>query len=243
MGKRGLQGVAERFHQEGFVIIPHLFEREEVTRFKEEIQRILADVRQEALKAGKDPQQILKTGVYVGLAARSAFFRQAVQDPRLLDILEEILEPPIEFLSDKVVFKDPSTTFGTPWHQDWPYWKGSHKISVWVALDDATRENGCLKLIPGSHKQLVIHDGDASDGLGFGNRVRPEAIDESQAVTAELEAGGAIFFHDLLLHASYPNRALQERWVWIPTYRSAKAEDPPYPWAVAARIVRQVKEG
>ena len=61
----------------------------------------------------------------------------------------------------------------------------------------------------------------------------PGAVDESLAVTAEIEAGGAVFFHDLTLHSSHPNRSGEERWVWIPTYRDANAEDNDYPWAVA----------
>ena len=55
-----------------------------------------------------------------------------------------------------------------------------------------------------SHKSAIVHDGDASDGHGFGNRLRPGAVDEDLAVTAEIEAGGAVFFHDLTLHSSHP---------------------------------------
>src|SRR5690606_18056963 len=97
---------------------------------------------------------------------------------------------------------------------------------------------GCLKLLPGSHKQIAVHDGEASDGHGFGHRLRPDAIDESEAVIAAIRAGGAVFFHDLTLHASHPNVARADRWALISTYRDAKAEEPPYPWAVAACVVR-----
>ena len=76
------------------------------------------------------------------------------------------------------------------------------------------------------------------DDYGFGHRVRPAAIDESDAVVAELSRGDAVFFHDLTLHASYPHICERERWVWIPTYRDAITEDPDYSWAVAAKIVR-----
>ncbi len=174
----------------------------------------------------------------MGLAVKSQLYRRAVSDERLLDILEAVISPNISFLSDKVVFKNESTDFGSPWHQDWPYWKGSQKISVWVALNDATVENGCLKLLPRSHKAFVVHDGDTNDGFGFEHRLRPDAVDESAAVTAELGAGGAVFFHDLMLHASHPNRSRADRWVWLPTYRDAQADDPDYPWAKAAEVVR-----
>ena len=222
------------FRDNGFVVTPNLFTRPEVQRLKSECMDIL-----EAIKA--ETGTVAGHGVYVGLAARSPVFQAAVGDTRLLDILEGILAPDIEFLSDKVVFKSEETTFASPWHQDWSYWHGAHKLSIWVALDDATVENGCLKLYPGSHTAARVHDGDASDGNGFGNRLRPDAVDETRAVTAEIEAGGAVFFHDLTLHASHPNTSGAERWVWIPTYRDANAEDGDYPWAVAAKVLRGEK--
>ena len=222
------------FSRDGFAIARNLFERSEVQRLKLECIDIL-----EAVKA--ETGAVAGHGVYVGLAARSPVFQTAVGDARILDILESIYASDIEFLSDKVVFKSETTTFASPWHQDWSYWYGAHKLSIWVALDDATVENGCLKLFPGSHKSAIIHDGDASDGNGFGNRLQPGAVDENRAVTAEIAAGGAVFFHDLTLHASHPNISGAERWVWIPTYRDAKAEDTDYPWAVAAKVLRGEK--
>ena len=224
------------FAKDGFAIVRNLFTRDEVQRLKSECIAVLK-------AAEAETGNVAGHGVYVGLAARSEVFQAAVADPRLLDILEGILAPDIEFLSDKAVFKSETMTFASPWHQDWSYWHGAHKLSIWVALDDATRKNGCLKLLPGSHTAAVRHDGDASDGHGFGNRLRPDAVDESRSVTAELAAGGAVFFHDLTLHASHPNASGEERWVWIPTYRDANAEDADYPWAVAAKVVRGEKTG
>jgi phytanoyl-CoA hydroxylase len=236
--KPPLNEIRENFERDGFAIVPNLFIRDEAAEFKKEMQRVIAEVKQEALQAGEDPEQMLRTGVYVGLAARSDFYHRAVGDERIVNILEALLGPNIEFLSDKAVFKNAETEFGSPWHQDWPYWQGAHKISLWVALDDATPENGCMKFIPGSHRTMAVHDGDTSDGLGFTHRLDSEAVDESTAVTTPLEAGGAVFFHDLTLHASYPNTARKDRWVWIPTYRDAQADDPPYSWAVAATVLR-----
>ncbi|MCS7265981.1 MAG: phytanoyl-CoA dioxygenase family protein [Armatimonadetes bacterium] len=226
------------FERDGFVIFPDLFGLEEVQALKAEILRLLENLRQEAISAGKEPETILRSGVFVGLAARSPVFQQAVRDERLLNILEILIGSDIAFLSDKVVFKSDETDFGSPWHQDWLYWQGSHKISIWVALDDATPENGCLKLLPGSHKSVVLHNGDASDGYGFVHRLRPDSVDERQAVTAALKAGGAVFFHDLVLHASHPNISKRDRYAWIPTYKNAKDDDPHFSWAVAAAVVR-----
>lgn len=229
--------IARQFASQGYLIVPDLFSARETARLKSEIQTVVQDVCAERQRAGEAWQSIMDTGVYVGVAHRSACYRQMAGDARILDLLEPILGADIEFLSDKAVFKDHDTDFGSPWHQDYPYWQGSHKISLWVALDDATEENGCLKLVPGSHRTEVIHDG-ASDGKGFGHRLDVSQAPDNRAVSAPLAAGGAIVFHDLTLHASHPNTAGHERWVWIPTYRSLHHEDPPYTWAVAARTVR-----
>ena len=238
MKKRDRVALRRQFTDEGYVVLPRLFERRETASWKGEIRRILEEVARDAGGEGRRVEEHFKVGVHVGLAARSAVFREAVADPRLLDVIAAICWPNIEFLSDKVVFKSADTEFGSPWHQDWPYWEGAHKLSVWIPLDDATEANGTLRVLPGSHREPVVHDGDASDGLGFGNRLDPSSVDESEAVTVELEAGGAIFFHDLLLHASHPNRSGEDRWVWIPTYRDAAADDRHYAWSVAARVVR-----
>ena len=123
-------------------------------------------------------------------------------------------------------------------------WMPPASMSVWpgAAACSAKRcaMNGCLKLLPGSHRGSVIHDGDMSDGAGFGHRIRPETVDESVAITAPVEAGGAVFFHDLTMHSSHPNTERRERWTWVPTYRDGQADDPHYSFAVANAVVRGV---
>ncbi len=103
----GMPELGRTFDRDGFVVVPHLFSVPEANTFKAEIKRILDAVRAEMQAAGNDPAQALRTGVFVGLAARSEFFRQAVRDVRLLDRLQAIMGPHIEFLSDKVVYKTP----------------------------------------------------------------------------------------------------------------------------------------
>ncbi|HLV79867.1 MAG TPA: phytanoyl-CoA dioxygenase family protein [Chthonomonadaceae bacterium] len=226
------------FEADGFVVVANLFTEPEVAQMKAEIRRILEDARAQAVAAGHSASDVARDGVFVGLAASSPFFRRLAQDARLLDPLEAILGPDLEFLSDKVVFKSAGVDYGSPWHQDWPYWEGAHKISIWVALDAATPENGCLKMLPGSHKHVATHDGTPLPGEGFGHRLRSDAVDESRAAILPAVPGDAIYFHDLTLHASFPNTTGQDRWAFITTYRSAAEPDLDYGWAVARQIVR-----
>jgi phytanoyl-CoA hydroxylase len=227
------------WERDGFLVIEELFAEGEIPRIIDETEGVLAEVREEALAAGRSPEQILASGVYVGLSVKRAFFREVACDPRLLDVLEGLIGPEIGFLSDKVVFKDHAVDYESPWHQDWAYWGGSHKISVWIALDEATPENGCLRILPGSHRAPVEHD-QARNVPGFGNRLDPavRGLDMSRAVTLPAKPGTAIFFHDLTLHASLPNRSGKDRRALIVTYRDLSQPDREYPDLPAAARVR-----
>lgn len=216
----------EQFDRQGYVVLPQLFSENEVRVLKDEARAVLAN-------KGAD-----KVGVYVGMSIASSMFKAAAAKPELVAALTEVIGDSVVFLSDKIVFKNASTDFGSPWHQDYPYWEGSHKFSVWIALDDATPENGCLRIVPGSHLLgAVRHGGDASDGMGFGNRLGKEEIKESEIADLHAAKGDAIIFHDLLFHSSYSNTSGKDRWALISTYKDGTLEDPEYPWALAAFTV------
>ncbi len=230
-----------QFNADGYLIVDALLTADECARYAAEVDDLVAELRAEAVAAGQDPQTVLATGVFVGLSLRRECFRALSEDSRLVDPLESLWGPDIGFLSDKVVFKDSGVGFGSPWHQDYAYWLGSHKLSLWIALDEATEENGCLLLLPGSHRQEYRHDKvqDAATAGGFGNRLDPAKLGlEREAIVAPLRPGGAVFFHDLCLHASLPNRNGAPRRALIPTYRNLAEPDEDYPSLPAARRIR-----
>ena len=134
-----------------------------------------------------------------------------------------------EFLSVKTVVKDAERRFASPWHQDRPYWGGQDKYSLWIALDDCSPANGCLRVIPASHRNGYIEH-DHSDENKFPNRLDSNAYHEADAVDVCIKAGDAVLFHDCLLHASYPNSNLEERWSLIATYRDAEIGDTSTLW-------------
>lgn len=230
--------IAKQFDEEGFLVVPSLFTREETQNLKAECRRLLDRLNTEAKEKGEKDPTFVQTGVYVGLSIQSEVFRRLNRDPRLLDVLEAIIGPNIMFWSDKVVFKADTVQFDSPWHQDWPYWKGLHKINAWIALDDVDTTNGALKLVPGSHRQPVEHYNTHDVSKGFTNRIDSAQIDESQVATAEIPAGSVIFFHDLTLHASHPNTSGRDRWAIISTFKDATADDLDYPGMAAAAVVR-----
>lgn len=215
----------EMFEEQGYVILRGLYSPEEADALKAEAAAIMA-------RHGVD-----KSGVFLGLTAESPLFKEAAQTPELAKALKEIIGSSVVFMNDKLVFKNASTDFGSPWHQDYSYWHGSHKLSVWIALDDADESNGCLRILPGSHAETASHNGEVADDNGFIYRLNEADIDAARIVDCPAAKGDAIVFHDLLLHASYPNRSGADRWALISTYKDGTQPDPEYGWAKAAFVL------
>lgn len=215
-----------QFEQDGFVVLPSLFPPETMREWK---SRIIEKLKGEDWD--KNP-----TGVRVWMIEDlDSYFLEGLTGSQLTDPIKEVLGGPIEFLSVKPVYKNGDTTFGSPWHQDWWYWNGSHKVSVWIALDRATPANGCLKMIPGSHREVLERD-PAEEGSGFNKRIDESRLPEGQVVSLEVNAGDAVLFHDLTLHASHPNTDRTDRWSFIATYREAEVPDDSTVWKRALLV-------
>ncbi len=135
---------------------------------------------------------------------------------------------PCEFLSLKPVVKDAERSFATPWHQDRPYWGGCAKWSLWLALDDVGPAEGCLRIVPGSHRRAAEHQAHDSGGRGFSHRL-PEP-DPTEILDVPLQCGDAVLFHDLLWHASHAVAPGRRRVALIPTYRPLGVEDSSTVW-------------
>lgn len=212
--------IAEQYKRDGYIILKGLYSKLEMEDWK---QRIVKRLEQKGWS--NDP-----SGVSVWMVNDlDSFFTEKMTDPKVIDPLKEIIGPHIEFLSVKPVYKNSSTAFGSPWHQDWAYWKGSHKVSVWIALDKATRTNGCLKIIPGSHDRVIETDS-VKEKIGFDHRIDESKLEDLKYEALEVEAGDAVIFHDLTLHASYTNTDGADRWSFISTYRDGSAMDESNIW-------------
>lgn len=215
-----------QYHRDGYVIVPDLISAADAITWKETLITRLVE-------EGKINEP---SGVRVWMCDRmDPVTASHLRSPKTVAILQQLLGPEIEFLSYKAVFKNGQTTFNSPWHQDWWYWRGSNKLSIWIALDDATEENGCLRLVPGSQTQIFT-ERHVDDGKGFGNRLTDEDMAGMRMITAPVPRGGAVFFHDLTLHGSCPNINGQDRWSVIPTYRNAAEPDESTVWQQSLRL-------
>ncbi|MFT5140676.1 MAG: ectoine hydroxylase-related dioxygenase (phytanoyl-CoA dioxygenase family) [Rhodothermales bacterium] len=134
--------------------------------------------------------------------------------PGVLDIVEGLIGPDILLYNVTYIIKEPNTPSHVSWHQDLTYWGLSHddQVSMWLALSPATPQNGCMRMIPGSHalgRQDHHMTADETNVLFSGQTVR--GVDESNAISCPLEPGEASFHHGWTLHSSMPNISNERR--------------------------------
>jgi ectoine hydroxylase-related dioxygenase (phytanoyl-CoA dioxygenase family) len=143
-------------------------------------------------------------------------FRAHLTNSKVLEALAQLMDTDtIRVWHDQVQYKPPVIGTSTGWHQDYPAWPildPADLISCWVALDDATLENGCMRMVPGSHKWGSIRS------LGSGPNFMPtydpsELPDDAQVEVEPIEvpAGCAAFHHCLTWHGSAPNPSKKHR--------------------------------
>ena len=138
-------------------------------------------------------------------------FLNIARVPEILDMVEQLIGPDFALWNSSFFAKPARVGTKTPWHQDGEYWpiRPLATCSVWIAVDPATIENGCLRVIPGSHRrrELGEHDFNGADGLSLPLEIRADQFDETTARDIVLDAG-RISLHDIyLIHGSEPNRS------------------------------------
>jgi len=149
-----------------------------------------------------------------GVAGDEAFLDIA-RDDRILDIVEQLIGPDIVLWGCQAFCKPPADGMEVPWHQDGHYWpiRPLATCTVWIAIDDSRIDNGCLRVIPGSHRERTLfpHQREQRLDVVLNQRVQSDQFDESSAVDVQLESG-QMSLHDVyLIHGSNANRSTRRR--------------------------------
>ena len=154
-------------------------------------------------------------------------FLARVRDARLTDPLVDILGRDILGINNLFIWKAPKIGLGFPWHQDKFYFRNRFNtettVGTWTAIDAADRENGCLYVIPGSHKWDIFEHDDLEGSQQREFKLARGARDED-GVAVEVPPGAVIWFHSHLLHKSTDNHSLRFRRSYVVHYLSAQAE-------------------
>ena len=191
-----------RFREEGYVTLSGVFSEAELDPVEQYLQRN-ADV--EWSHKNDDP---LREAHY--------HFRPIYDfctSPKLLDLVEPLLGPDLVLLYSHILNKKPGG-LRVAWHQDGPYWhRVEPKIAVtaWVALDHATPENGCMRVIPGTHRghrdlgQRSVETPDLIQANPY--ELPREVVDESRAEDIVMKRGDVSLHDSYLIHGSEPNHS------------------------------------
>ncbi len=169
----------------------------------------------------------------------SPVIQKYVKHAKICGALSQITAAHLPFWDGSVkcmqsmLFVKPPTFQGQAWHQDEIYipTRDRSLIGAWIALDDATIENGCLWVIPGSHKQGYLYpqrDHRDTEEHDFGQQ--SYGFDESVAIPVEVPVGSVVFFNGYLLHKSHKNRSEIYRRVLVSHYMNAWSH---LPWSLA----------
>ena len=138
-----------------------------------------------------------------------------VTHPRVLDLVEDLLGPDVVVWSASFFTKPPHDSGYVSWHQDATYWglDLSEVATAWLALSDSTVENGCMRMVPGSHTQPILShvETHAEDNLLSRGQVVEVEVDESEAVDVILKAGEASLHHVNIIHGSNANSSNSSR--------------------------------
>ena len=144
-------------------------------------------------------------------------------DRRFIEPCTDLVgEEDIQLFTEKINLKRARKGGSIILHQDFPYWTGVNKAAARVAtamlfLDDATVENGCLEVVPGSHRE-GLSTRRALEGLG-GMEIDPALYDHARLLPVPVKAGAVIFFGPFLVHRSLPNRAGADRRALLFSYQ------------------------
>jgi len=134
-----------------------------------------------------------------------------------LDMVEQLIGPNIGLWSSHFISKEPLIGRRTPWHEDSSYWNGRFDrldriVTIWLALDDSTLENGCMGVVPRTHKNgfSEYHDVDTQTNT-FGSEIKPEQVELEKVVWFELNKGECSIHDGRIIHGANANTSAKRR--------------------------------
>jgi ectoine hydroxylase-related dioxygenase (phytanoyl-CoA dioxygenase family) len=140
-------------------------------------------------------------GVWMGLARHFG----------ILDVVAKLIGPNIQLYYSMMMMKPPGQGAPAPWHQDIAFFPHDRAalVAAQIYLDDSTLDNGCIRVVPGSHKLGLLNHYD--DGV-FTGVVEGDTSDfDAQEVALPMKAGGMLLWHSMTLHSSHPNTSPHPR--------------------------------
>jgi len=220
----------ERYQRDGILFPIPVLSPEETAHYRAAFEEVAA-------RLGGRP-------VAQELGHAHAHFRWAYDlatHPRIVDAVEDVLGPDVLVWTVSIFPKYPRDPGFISWHQDGTYWglDSTQVTTAWVALTDSSVDNGCMRVVPGSHRRAILPHRDtyaADNRLSRGQEIAV-AVEEAEAVDVVLRAGEMSLHHVNIIHGSNPNPSDRSRIGFAPRYTSPRTRqiDGESPTAVLAR--------
>jgi ectoine hydroxylase-related dioxygenase (phytanoyl-CoA dioxygenase family) len=208
------------FHENGYLSGIRILSDEQVERLRSELHELFDpkhpgnDLFHEFhSNESHDPSRVLFHAL--GAWRIKPGFHDLLWHPAFTVPASQLLGGAVRFWHDQLFCKPAQHGGVVAWHQDYSYWTRTEPmahLTCWIGLDDATRDNGCLQYVPGSHRwELLPITGLAGDMNAIQSVLTPEQRAKFQPVAIELKKGEAAFHHPLMVHGSYENRTDRQR--------------------------------
>ena len=233
---------ANFYRENGYLVVPNALSREEIAALHNATVRLCRGEAGEIkgvfpADPAEPDDEVLRRYLCIHFPHKlSQVMFDTLAHPSIVSVLEQVIGPNIKCMQSMLFIKA-SGKPGQAWHQDEFFipTRDRSLTGAWIALDDATTENGCLWVLPGSHKRGIIYPQQQHNDRRFdctGEAYQFPYKDED-AIPVEVKAGAIVFFNGYLLHRSLPNRAQSGyRRALVNHYMSAESF---LPWQPPAR--------
>ena len=192
----------EQYRAEGYAVGSRILEDNTLSRLRDELDSII-----ENLPQGRRPENM------PSLHYENEYLRDLFLDDRLIDVAAQIVGPDVALFTSYVISKRPDDGLAVDWHQDAAFFpiEPMDTFTLWLAVDDSNVENGCMRVIPGTHRQqaVLLHNVDLNSGTTLPMSLCD--LDLSEARDVQLGAGEYSVHDPWILHGSNPNRSSHRR--------------------------------
>lgn len=217
------QAEIEQFNLDGYLFVEDLLTEQETEVLMQSAQRdrTLKEHAHE-INDGAGRKSKLSLWDHAGDDIYGAIARSR----KVAERMEGLLGDEVYHYHSKVMLKEPRVGGAWQWHQDYGYWYmygclWPDMASCLIAIDQATRENGCLQVVKGSHRLGRLDHGLVGDQTGIDQGRIDAILERMELVYCEMKPGTGLFFHGNLLHRSDANLSDKSRWSYIICYNTA----------------------
>lgn len=221
------------YNENGYLVVPNALSAEELQELRNETLRIckgeLGEVRGFVPNVpGESEADVLRRYLCIHFPHKiSEVMLKYLSTPKMVEVLTEIIGPDVKCMQSMLFIKSTGKP-GQAWHQDEDFIPTRDRTLTggWIAMDDATVENGCLWVIPGSHRPGLLWPLEVQEDPRFDctDEAAGFPYSDEDAIPVEVKAGSIVFFNGYLLHRSFPNRAQSGyRRVLVNHYMSASS--------------------